>query len=70
MKVKLPEAERVFEPGIKYLCIWCDTEFCRQGPALACPSCGNSDHRDIVPIYLEDDPQEKALYSPSDFQGG
>lgn len=70
MKAKLPEAERDFESGTRFLCIWCDTVFVRQGPLIKCPSCANQDEKDIIPIYLEDDPQEEALYTRSDFSGG
>lgn len=70
MKAKLPEAERTFASGTKYLCVWCDTEFYKKGPILACPSCTNADVKDIIPIYLEDDSEEEALYCEVDFTGG
>lgn len=69
MKAKLPQGEKPVEAA-KYLCVWCDTEFFVDKDELACPTCGNSDIKDIVPIYLEDDPQEEALYCPVDFSGG
>jgi hypothetical protein len=70
MKAKLPEAERTLAASTKYLCVWCDTEFYKQGHILECPNCTNSEIKDIIPIYLEDDLQEEALYCPVDFTGG
>ncbi len=70
MKAKLPEAERTFGCGTKYLCIWCDTEFFKQADKISCPNCTNSDMKDILPIYLENDPQEESLYCADEFPGG
>ncbi len=70
MKAKLPHGEKVVESKAKYLCVWCDAEFHIKQGELKCPQCNNNNVKDIVPIYLEDDPQEEALYCPVDFTGG
>lgn len=53
-----------------YLCIWCDCEFEYTSGELACPSCGNSRHVDIIPIYMEDSPVEELLSTKEDWHGG
>ncbi len=70
MKAKLPESEQTLVSGARYLCVWCDAEFSIKKGELRCPSCGNNQVRDIIPIYLENDPQEEALYCEVDFHGG
>lgn len=70
MKAKTPELHPQTAGG--YECIWCDSIFERktEESVLQCPHCGNKNARDMVPIYVDDDPEETMMYTEKDFQGG
>lgn len=69
MKAKMPSSQKPPEAG-EYVCIWCDTTFDYKSGDLMCPVCGNGNRRDLIPIHMEDNPQEDQLYTPSDWHGG
>ncbi len=70
MKAKTPDLQPETAGG--YECIWCDATFNRkdQESPLQCPQCGNANAKDLVPIYVVEDPEETMMYTDKDFQGG
>jgi ribosomal protein L37AE/L43A len=71
MKTKTPDLQS--QTAGRYECIWCEATFNRkmEGDSLKCPGCGNSNAKDLIPIYVEEDsPEESMMYTDKDFQGG
>lgn len=70
MKAKSPELNSQTPGG--YECIWCDCTFTRKAEdsTLSCPACGNDNAKDLVPIYVDEDPEESEMYSDKDFPAG
>ena len=66
----MPQNQKPAEPG-DYECIWCDTVFTynpEQG-VLECPNCHHQDRKDLVPIYMQDNPAEDNMYTSGEFHG-
>lgn len=54
-----------------YECLWCETIFShKEGEVLLCQNCGNKNPKDLIPIYVENDPAEMVMYTSDDFHGG
>jgi hypothetical protein len=71
MKTKTPDLGP--QTAGRYECIWCDATFVhrKESDSLQCPGCGNSNSKDLVPIYVEEEsPEETMMYTKKDFQGG
>ncbi len=71
MKAKMPKGQKPVEPA-DYECIWCETIFHgnETDNDLRCPNCGARDRRDLVPIYMNNNPMEDRFYTDIDFPGG
>jgi len=72
MKAKMRKGTKVPESG-EYLCQKCNKRFIFEGTdpsKLVCPNCGASKLEDLVPIYMENNPEEEQMYSKDDWQGG
>lgn len=70
MKSKTPELNSQTEG--RYECIWCESMFDRtdESSKLQCPQCGNANPKDLVPIYVDEDPEETMMYTDNDFAAG
>ena len=69
MKAKMPKGQKPVEPA-DYECIWCET-ICPGDETdrdLLCPNCGARDRRDLVPIYMTNNPLETVSIPTSTFQ--
>ena len=69
MKAKMRKGEKPPEPG-EYQCQRCNCRFKPNGNKLICPQCGSSKQDELVPIYMENDPEEEQMYSEADWHGG
>lgn len=71
MKAKMPPGEKIPEAA-EYLCKKCETRFyfSELNDELVCPSCGTADQTELVPVYMENDPQEEEMYSEDDWGQG
>lgn len=70
MKAKMKPGQKPPEPG-NYQCQKCNCRFkVIEGVSLSCPNCGNVKMDELVPIYMENDPEEEEMYSEVDWQGG
>jgi hypothetical protein len=71
VKAKMPPSQKPPEPG-EYDCIWCDTVFAfdPERNSLECPSCGNKDRKDLVPVYITNLVEDESMYTASEFPGG
>lgn len=72
MKAKMNKGLKVPESG-EYQCQRCNRRFIITGKSeeqLICPQCKDSNPQDLVPIYMENDPEEEQLYSKDDWQAG
>lgn len=71
MKCKMPGSKPA-EPAT-YLCMNCDSAFKYGACAdeeLFCRKCGTDDMSFLIPIYVENNIQEQAMYCPIDWHGG
>jgi rRNA maturation endonuclease Nob1 len=69
MKAKMGRGQKPPEPG-NYQCQKCNSRFQPNKDSLVCPQCGNAKAEELVPIYMEEDPEEEQMYSKDDFRGG
>ena len=70
MKAKMKTGEKPPEEG-NYHCQKCRTQFkSTVKTKLVCPKCGTTTLGDLIPIYMEDDPEEEQMYSSSEWHGG
>jgi len=69
MKAKMRPGQKTPEPG-EYQCQRCNGRFRIDGGKLICPHCSNTKVDELVPIYMENDPEEEQMYSDADWQGG
>ncbi len=69
MKAKMPRGSKMAEAA-DYLCQRCETRFTFGSGELFCPTCGNRDRNDLVPVYMEDAAEEEQFYSRDDFGQG
>jgi hypothetical protein len=69
MHAKMPQDSKVGERG-EYLCQRCETKFWFRGEELICPNCRNQDRTELVPFYVESDPQEEQMYNDKEFGQG
>lgn len=55
-----------------YECIWCETIFVRkeEDAKVCCPECGNSNVKDMVPVYVDDDGVDALMYTDKEFAAG
>ena len=53
-----------------YLCQQCGVTFRLADAKLACPICSAAGHDNIIPVYVENDPEKEQMYSPVDWQAG
>jgi len=73
MKAKMKKGTKVPESG-DYQCQKCNQKFTFTGTTadqvIVCPKCSTSSLDDLIPIYMENDPEEEQLYSKDDWHGG
>ena len=69
MHAKMPRGSKMAEAA-DYLCQRCETRFTFRFGDLICPTCGNRDRNDLVPVYMEDVPEEDQFYNEGDFGQG
>jgi len=67
MKAKMPDKPA---ETATYLCNKCNKSFDFKEGTLTCPSCHNTSRKDMVPIYVRDNPAEEKMYTPEDWHGG
>lgn len=53
-----------------YLCQLCQIKFAIEADKLLCPKCGAKGYDNLVPIYMENDPEESEMYSKAHWQAG
>ena len=58
MKAKMKEGQKIPEPG-EYQCQHCNCRFRVDGAKLACPKCANTKLDELIPVYMENDPEEE-----------
>ncbi len=69
MKAKMKAGETIPESG-EYLCQRCENRFRFDGQKLVCPKCGTTDLAVLVPVYMEDNPDEEQMYAKGDWSAG
>jgi hypothetical protein len=70
MRAKMPPGQKVPEAA-EYMCEKCDARFYfNKRSELECPDCGTNNVNMLIPVYLEDDPLEDAMYSDDDWGQG
>jgi transcription initiation factor IIE alpha subunit len=72
MKAKMKKGLKPPESG-EYQCQKCNQRFNFTGTNaddLVCPKCGESSLENLIPIYMENNPEEEQLYSEDDWHGG
>jgi tRNA(Ile2) C34 agmatinyltransferase TiaS len=69
MKAKMKPGQKPPEPG-NYQCQKCNCRFTAKGDTLVCPKCENTNRDELIPIYMENDPEEEEMYSEADWHGG
>jgi hypothetical protein len=69
MHAKMPGGQKIAETG-DYLCQNCETQFHFEAGLLTCPKCGSTARNELIPIYVEENPEEEQMYTRGDFGQG
>ena len=72
MKAKMKKGLKPPESG-EYQCQKCNHRFqfnSTDPNKLVCPKCGEASLDNLIPIYMENNPEEEQLYSKDDWHGG